>query len=69
MNYEEMNDAQKAAHQAIGEIVADNGPAFGIEALADALFSEGQTATGIYGDNLGQAVMILQQLAEVFRAD
>lgn len=69
MHYEEMNEAQKAAHQAIGEIVADSGPAFAIEALADALYSEGQTAVGHYGDNLSQAVMILRQLAEVLDTD
>ena len=62
---EQFTEQQQAAHQTIAEIVADLGPAFVLDALADALAQTARSETGSRGDNLSYAVSIVRQLAEV----
>ena len=59
------NEQQSTAHQAVAEIAADLGPAFLLEAVADALAQQARTERGDRGDNLNQAANILHNLADV----
>ena len=64
-------EQQQAAHQAISEITADLGIAFTLEAVADAIAQTARSYSGLTqetpNDNLGQAVSILRNLADVLQ--
>lgn len=62
---EQFTEEQRAAHQAIAEIVADLGASFTLQAVADAFAHATRSETGTRGDNLGHATDILRQLSSV----